>query len=293
MKRIYLGLAAGVVATSFAAILIRLAQAPPLVIGAYRLGLAALILTPFALRYARRELRDLRAGEMALIGLSGLFLGLHFASWITSLEYTTVASSVALVATSPLFVGLASHFLVGEKVGRAMWVGLLISIAGGVIISLGDFSIGGQALLGDLLALLGALAGSGYFLLGRQIRQRVSLLAYVLPAYWVAGLVLLAAALMAGNPLTGYSPNTYLFLALLALIPQIMGHSLLNWTLKHLTPTLVTVSILAEPISSTILAFLILQETPTSVKLAGGALVLVGIYIAMRGQQRKRAVIVP
>ena len=281
---VYLGLALGVLATSFAAILIRLAEAPPLVIGAYRLGLASLILTPFALRYRKAELISLGRRDLCLMVLSGLFLGIHFAAWITSLDYTSVASSVVLVSTNPLFVGLASHFFLGERVGGAMWLGILLSVIGGVVIAFGDSSVSGGALLGDLLALLGAVTGSAYFVIGRRVRQRLSLLAYVFPVYWVAAIVLAASAGIAGNAFQGYAPTTYLMFLLLALVPQIVGHSMLNWTLGHLPPTLVSVSILAEPVSSSILAALLLREAPTWLKLAGGLLVLAGIYVSMQSQ---------
>ena len=162
--------------------------------------------------------------------------------------HTTVASSAVLVAaaaagTNPLFVGLASHFLLRDRLGRLVWLGILLSLAGGAIIGLGDFDISGRGLLGDSLALLGAVAGSSYFLLGRQLRRRLSLLAYVLPTYWTAAVVLALAAWLAGNRFLGYSGPTCLIFLLLALGPQIVGHSSLNWALKHLSPTLVTVSI--------------------------------------------------
>jgi len=281
----YLGLAIGVVSTSCAAILIRLADAPPLVIGAYRLGLASLLLTPLALSLGRRELQRLSRRDLGLAIVSGLFLGLHFAAWITSLELTTVASSVVLVATNPLFVGLASHFLLSEKVDRAMWLGIVVSVIGAAIIGYGDFDVAGKALWGDLLALLGALAGSSYLLMGRRLRARLSLLTYVFPTYWTAAIVLSLGAWIAGDSLAGFSGRTYLMFLLLALVPQIVGHSMLNWALKHLSPTLVSVSILAEPISSTILAYFVLAEAPTPIKMAGGVLVLAGIYVALRGER--------
>jgi len=283
----YLGLAIGVTAASFSSVFIRLAEAPPLIIGAYRLGIASLLLTPFALWTAGAELRRLARRDVALSLASGVFLGLHFAFWITSLDYTTVASSVVLVATNPLFVGLASHFLLRDKLNRLIWLGVLLSIAGAVIIGLGDFTVTGRGLLGDFLALLGAVAGSSYFLLGRQLRRRLSLLAYVLPTYWTAAVVLTLAAWLAGNRFAGYSGQTFLMFLLLALFPQIAGHSSLNWALKHLSPTLVTVSLLAEPILATIQAYFILSEVPTLIKIGGGALVLAGIYIAMQGERRR------
>jgi len=281
-----MGLSVGVVSVSFAAILIRLADAPPLVIGAWRLGLATLILTPAALGLKRDELRSLARRDWGLAVLSGVLLGIHFAAWITSLDYTTVASSVVLVATNPLFVGLASHFFLGERMSGLMWLGLLVAVAGSMIIGYGDFGLTGRALLGDGLALVGAAAGAGYFLIGRRLRQRLSLLAYIWPTYGTAAVFLILAALAAGDRLVGYRPHTYLMFLLLALVPQIMGHSMLNWSLRHLSSTLVAVATLAEPISSALLAFLVLQEPPPPLALIGGAILLIGIYLSMRGARR-------
>jgi len=283
----YAALALGVASASVSAILIRLADAPPLVIGFWRLTLASLLLTPVALWVAGDELRHLPRRDLRLALLSGVFLGLHFATWITSLEYTSVASSVVLVTTAPIFVGLASPLLLHVKLERGVWLGILLSIAGGVIISFGDMTLSGRALLGDLLALLGAMAISAYFLIGRQLRRRLSLLAYVLPTYWMAAVVLALAAWAAGDSFGGYTAQTWLMLLLLAIFPQIIGHSLMNWSLRHVSPTMVTVSNLAEPIFATILAYFVLAETPTPVKAIGGMLVLGGIYVTMQEERQK------
>ncbi len=285
----YAALGLAVASASVSAILIRLADAPPLVIGFWRLALASLLLTPFALWLAGNELRHLPRRDLRLTLVSGAFLGLHFATWITSLEYTSVASSVVLVTTAPIFVGLASPLFLHVRLGRGVWLGILLSIAGGVIISFGDMSLSGRALLGDLLALLGAMAISAYFLIGRQLRRRLSLLAYVLPTYWTAAIVLALAAWLADNSFIGYARATWWMLLLLAIFPQIMGHSLMNWSLRHVSPTMVTVSNLAEPIFATILAYFILAETPTPTKAIGGVLVLVGIYVTMQGERQKEA----
>jgi len=281
----YIGLAAGVFVVSWASIFIRLADAPALVVGAYRLALASLLLSPFALLRVWGELRRLTARDKALAVLSGAFLGLHFATWIASLEYTTVASSVVLVSTHPLFVSLASHFILRERVSRARFLGIALAILGSAVIGLGDFALSLRALWGDLLALIGAMAVSGYFLIGRDLRRRLSLTAYIFPTYWTAAIALLASALLSGHRLVGYSGRTYLMFLLLALGPQLAGHSSLNWALRYLSPIFVTVAVLGEPVVATILAYFILGEVPGALKLAGGALVLGGIYIVGREEQ--------
>jgi len=280
----YAALVVGVLTVSWAAILIRLAEAPSLVVAAGRLLLASLVLTPMAAVRNGTEIRRLRVEDWGMLLLSGALLGLHFAAWIGSLTYTSVASSVVLVATSPVFVGLAARFLLHEQVSLRMATGILVATLGGLLIGWGDFRISGRALWGDLLAVVGAVAVSGYFLLGTRLRRRLSLLAYITPTYWAAALFLTLAMWLSGGGLGGYPPMTYLMLLLLALGPQVLGHSSFNWALRYLSPTLVTVSILGEPIGSTVLAYLVLQEVPSALKVFGGAVILLGIYVCSRAE---------
>ncbi len=282
--RPYLGLAIGIVTVSFASIFIRLADAPSLVIAASRLTIASLILAPAALIRGKDELRSLAREDLGLALLSGLFLGLHFATWISSLEYTSVASSVVFVDTSPLFVGLASHLLLKERVSRRMFAGIAVSVLGGMIIGYGDFGLGTRELFGDFLALMGAVAVSGYLLVGRKLRRHLSLLSYIFLVYATAAVFLVALCLVTGQPFSGYSQQTYLMFILLAVVPQVIGHSSYNWALKYLPATFVGVGTLGEPIGSTILAYFILNEVPTLAKIGGGALILMGIYLSSRAE---------
>ena len=280
----YLWLATGITAVSFASILIRLAEAPSLVIAASRLTIASLILAPAAFIKSRGELRALTKADLGLAILSGLFLSLHFATWISSLEYTSVASSVVFVSTSPIFVGLASHFLLKERVSRQMFLGIAVSVLGGIIIGYGDFGLGTRELFGDLLALAGAVAVSGYLLIGRRLRPKLSLLSYIFLVYSTAAVSLIVLCLARGHPFAGYPTQTYLMFLLLAVVPQIIGHSSYNWALKYLPATFVGVGTLGEPVGSTILAYVILNEIPTLAKIGGGVLILAGIYISSRAR---------
>ncbi|MBC8264600.1 MAG: DMT family transporter [Anaerolineales bacterium] len=280
----YLGLAIGIVAVSFASIFIRLAEAPSLVIAASRLTIASLILAPAAFIRAREELRALTKGDLGLALLSGLFLGLHFATWISSLEYTSVASSVVFVSTSPMFVGLASHFLLKERVSRQMFAGIAVSVLGGIIIGYGDFGLGESELFGDFLALAGAVAVSVYLLVGRKLRRHLSLLSYIFLVYATAAAFLIVLCLATGHTFSGYPRQTYLMFFLLAAVPQIIGHSSYNWALKYLPATFVGVATLGEPIGSTILAYFALKETPSLAKIGGGVLILAGIYVSSRAE---------
>ena len=289
--RIYPALLVGAVAVSFAAIFIRLAEAPPLVIAAYRLTLASLIIAPVGILRRWREMKGLNRQELRYAAVSGLFLTLHFALWIASLEYTTVASSVVFVSTHPLFVGVASHFLTQDRLTPAMLGGIVVAVLGGMIVGWDDLALGGSALWGDFLALMGAAMAAAYFMVGRRLRPKVSLLAYVTLVHSVAALGTLALCMFSGQGFTGYSPHTYLMFLLLAVVPQIIGHSSFNWALRHLSAPVVAVTSLGEPVGATILAFFVLYEAPTLLKVGGGALILGGIYFSLRGERARRGTV--
>ncbi len=287
--RLPLVLAVGIAAVSSASILIKFARAehiPPLVIAAARLTLASIVLLPLAWTQARREIRALTRRDLVWAFVSGVFLALHFTFWISSLDYTSVMSSVVFVATNPLFVALASLLLLRESLARATWVGILIAVAGGFIIGGADLGTSEATLSGDLLALGGAVAGAAYVLIGRRLRATLSLVAYIGIVYSVAALVLLALAFISGASFVGYSSFGYVLLILLALVPQLLGHSSFNYALKYLSAAVVAVILLAEPVGATILAVPLLQEIPSPLKLVGGALVLVGIFVATRGGEK-------
>jgi drug/metabolite transporter (DMT)-like permease len=285
--RAYLGVGVGVLAVSTAATLIRLAQVDmhSLSIAAWRLTLATLILAPSALTARRLELRTLTRREWGYVLGAGLLLALHFATWITSLAYTSVAASLVLVTTHPIFVGLASHMLLSERLSRWMVAALVIAVAGSVIIGLGDLGEGTHRLWGDVLALLGGVTAAGYFLIGRRLRARLSLLAYVFPVYCTAAVVLVFVVLLSGLPVLPQRQGTWLWLLLMALGPQIVGHSSLNWALRYLSATYVTIAVLGEPIGATLLAWWLLGERPSYWALVGGVLILVGIVIASRAER--------
>lgn len=275
----YLYLASGVIAVSFAAIFIKLSSAPALVIAAYRLLFASLCLSPVVLLCHRRELATIQRRDLGLMLLSGCFLALHFATWISSFQYTTVASSTVLVSSQPLFVVGLSYLLYRETITRRQALGVAATIAGSVIIGLADAAGGssGASLYGDLLALLGAVFAALYFLCGRTVRQRVSVLPYSLGAYASSALVLLTICWLSGTPLAGYPGREYLLLLGLALVCSVIGHSALNWALGWLPTSAVGVSVLGEPIGATIWAALLFHEIPTVGQISGGIILLLGI----------------
>ncbi|MCD6263346.1 DMT family transporter [Candidatus Bathyarchaeota archaeon] len=275
----YLGILVGVFSVSTASILIRLSSAPSLAIASYRLLFATLILLPpFLLRRSLRELRLPPRDLLRLVGV-GVVLAAHFASWITSLSFTSVASSVILVNAAPIFVALISHLCLGERVTGRGWLGTIIAFIGSAIISLGDLGLGENNLLGDLLALVGAVMLALYLLAGRRIRQELGLLAYVTPVYAVSALTLLLSSLSAGVPLAPYPPRELLLFLALAVVPMIFGHTVYNWALRYVEAPIIAVSLLGEPLGAILLAALILGEIPHPIVALGGCLTLLGIYL--------------
>lgn len=280
MVRLLIFLPIGMIAVSTASIFIKLCEAPSLIIATYRMIFASILLLPFASR--QKTWRSWNRKEMGWLMLSGFFLSLHFASWITSLKYTSVASSVVLVTTNPIFVGIGSVVFLKERIRLNLILGITLSVFGSGLIGYGDMALSKEALLGDGLALLGALAASGYLLVGRKMRKDQDLFSYIFPVYSTAGLILIFLSLIFHESFIGYSPSTYFFLFLLALIPQLIGHTTFNWALKYLPASMVAVTILGEPLGSTLLAYFILGEGLTIWKFFGGISIFAGILIALR-----------
>ncbi len=280
MLRLFIFLPVGIIAISTASIFIKLCEAPALSIAAYRMTLASLLLLPLA--SYRKIWKGWKRGEGRWLMLAGLFLALHFSFWIASLKFTSVASSVVLVSTNPLFVGLGGWLFFKEALGWNLILGIFLSVIGSGLISFGDISLAKEALLGDGLALLGAITASGYLLVGRKMRKEKDLLSYIFPVYSISAIALILLSLLFKKPFFGFPSSTYLYLFLLALIPQLIGHTTFNWALRYLPTSLVAIAILGEPVGSTLLAYFILREGLTSLKMIGGVLILFGISIALK-----------
>ena len=304
-SRVYLAMFIAILAVSTASIFIRQAQqdAPSIVIAAVRLSLASILLAPFALLGYRSEIRSLTRRDWILAAISGLFLAIHFGTWITSLEFTSVVSSVVLVSTGPLWVALLSPVFLKEIPSRWVWTGMGLALLGGIIIGMGDSCTisnshlectsfaslkTGSAMLGNVLALIGAWAVAAYLIIGRNLRTRINLIPYIFIVYSVAAIALIIYMLAVKISPFGYPPITYLWMLLLALMPQLIGHTTYNWALRYMPASLVSVTTLGEPIGSAILAFFILVEIPTTLTLFGGILILAGIYISTIQPSAKR-----
>ena len=279
----YLGVGVAVVAVSFSSILIRWSEADFLAIAAGRMTLSTLILAPFALTMYRKELFGLpRRDVLIMVGI-GLVLAAHFSLWIASLERTSVASSVVLVTAHPVLVGLVGHFMMNERLSRLNAVGIAVGLAGVVVLTRGDAGAGTETLVGDLLAFLGGVAAGVYILGGRQTRKRISLITYAFLVYGSCSVFLLVAVVVTGTELIGLGGGEWFLFLLMALGPSILGHTMYNWTLRHVPASVVSVSLLGEPVGSSLLAFLLLSETPPELAVVGGAVILVGIVLASWG----------
>lgn len=299
----------GVLAVSTASLFIRLAQkeASSLVIAAYRLGIAAIVLLPIAWLRAYDEIKALSRQAQGLLLLAGFFLALHFACWISSLRYTSVVSSVVLVTTTPLWVALVSPVVLKERVSVGVALGLGVALLGSTIVgtsescqvtmikfpffqlscqSLRDI-MGGEPLWGNFLALAGAWCAAGYLLVGRKVRVSLSLLSYTFAVYGIAALFLWLGVLFTGQRFFGYSAATHIWMLMLAIVPQLIGHSSFNWALRYLPAAFVAVALLGEPVGSSLLTVIFLQETPTILEVLGGSLTLFGIYIVTRSENKR------
>jgi drug/metabolite transporter (DMT)-like permease len=272
-----------IVAVSTASILIRMSGAPPLAIAMYRLTFATLILLPFYIRSGGpRQLAASSTRNILTLIAVGVILAIHFGAWITSLGLTSVASSVLFVHIDPIFVAVVSHFYLGEKIGKGTLIGIILALAGAATIAFGDAGVSDASLLGDLLAIIGAIMLGLYILAGRRLRQSLDLVSYVTPVYAASAVTLALASLATGTSLWPYPWSEVLLFFAIALIPMILGHTIYNWTLKWLSAPLVSISLLGEPVGATILAYLLLDEVPSVLTLFGGVLILLGIYQCVR-----------
>lgn len=285
--RVLLILACGVISFTFAPILVRWANdAPGLAIAAWRNVLAVAMLAPFAVVRIRDEVRAFGRTDILLIGAAGLFLGLHFITWIESLYHTTVASASVLVTTSPIFLAALGFLVLGERLSWKTLAGVGIAVSGATLIGWGDAGtnapLGGDgALWGNALALSASLLVSVYLLIGRIVRQNVSWLAYVFPLYAVSALTTLVAAWSAGTPLFGYDLAFYGLCGAMALGPQIIGHGAFNYGVQFLPATLVGMLALLEPVGASALAFVFFAEIPPPIAVMGMVIVLGGVSLVI------------
>ncbi len=281
---VLIAIAVGGVSTS--APLIKAAAAPTLAIAFWRNAMASGVVLPYAALRHGSELRALDRRERRLAVLGGLLLAAHFATWIPSLSFTTVASSVALVATQPVWAALVAR-LRGDQVTPQAWLGIGIAVAGAALLSGVDFQISQRALLGDLLALAGGVLAALYMTVGAEVRRTVSTTAYTSVCYLTAAVALLVVCLASGQTMGGYAAGTWWRIVALTVLAQLLGHSVFNRVLKTTSPTVVSISILFEIVGAAVLAAIFIGERPPLAALPAAALIAAGVVLVVRSGSRR------
>lgn len=284
----YIAIVIGVLSVSTAAVFVKLAEsAPASIIANYRLLLAVIIMAPYILLKHRHEFSSISKRDWLLSSFAGIFLAFHFILWFQSLNYTSVASSVVLVTLQPIFAFLGTYLFFKEKFTIGAVLSMIIALTGSIIISWGDFQISGLALLGDFLALLGAVMVTGYFLLGQNVRKRLSLMTYTFVVYSISSVTLIIYNLLLQHPFTGYPMNDWLVFIALAIIPTFFGHTMFNWTLKWVSTSTISMSIVFEPIGASILAYFFLGEMVSWSQWLGGTIVILGLSLFIFSTSKK------
>jgi len=268
----------GVIFVSFSSIMTKSSEAPSLVIATYRLGFTTLFLLPAIIKNKRSELREMDNGTLKICILSGIFLALHFATWITSIKYTSIASSTVLVNTHPIFIVIGSYFILKEKTSKKAVLSILIALLGSIIISTGDSTLGSNILLGDILAVLGGIFITAYMMIGRIVRQKLSVTSYTFIVYLSCSVTLLFLTLITKTPLYPYPLKEWLIFLALAIFCTILGHSIFSWALKYVKPTFISTAVLGEPVFATVWAIFIFNEIPTPWQIVGSIIILSSIY---------------
>ena len=264
-----------VFAVGVSAIIIRYAdEADPLALSFWRCAAGAAVLAPFG----RRGFGRLERGDWFLPLLAGLFLALHFATWITSLELTSVANSVLLVTTAPVFVALGARYFLKERIGAPVWIGIALAMGGTALIA-GGAGGGDASFSGDALALVGAVVVAGYALAGQISRRKLGIIEYAVITYGAGAVLLLPVCLAAGVDMVGYSAQTWLAIAGMVVGPQILGHTLLNYVVKDIDATTIYAVVMAEPPIAIALAYFLFDEVPSLLVYPGGLAILIGILM--------------
>lgn len=284
IKTVKLIVLIGVIFVSISSVLSKIATAPPLIIATYRIGFSAILMLPLFLKTEKNLHKKMTPKLWLLCSLSGVFLALHFATWLTSIKMTSIASSTVLVNTHPIFILFGTYFIFKEKVSKKAMISIFIALIGSAIITFGDSAIGQHNLLGDLLAIAGGFFVAAYMLIGRYARQYISVTAYTFIVYTCCTIVLLFMDFVTGTSLIGYPSSDFVIFLSLAVFCTLLGHSVFSWSLAYLKPTFVSNTILGEPVFATIWAILFLKEFPSVFQLFGGALILIGIFMHVQAE---------
>jgi drug/metabolite transporter (DMT)-like permease len=276
----------GIIAVSFSSIFVKWSSAPASIQGMYRLLITAVLMLPF-IRPHLAELKSLGRKKLAMLFASGFFLALHFLLWMGSLKLTTVSSSTIILALEPVFIVIGAFFIYKERTSRVAMIGMGVAIIGAVLIGWGDIGVSRDNLIGDLLSLLGTLAVSVHMLIGQKAVQQVAPYIYSFVVFLSATIVFAVYNVVCGISFTGYSGNDWTMFALLAIVPTVFGHLLFNWLLQYVSASTISMSILGEPVGSSLLAFLLLGEQMTLFQIIGGMLAISGLILFLNSDRFK------
>ncbi|RFU63703.1 DMT family transporter [Peribacillus glennii] len=285
----YLALAIGVASVSASAILVKFSTAPSAVIAFYRLLFSVCLTIPFLSSRNIHELLKLGKKDFCFSILAGVFLAFHFILWFESLDYTSVASSTVLVTLQPLFAFVGAFLFFKDRVSIRTILSGIIAIGGSIVIGWGDLQISGLALWGDVLALIACALVTGYLLFGQSVRKRISSVTYTFVVYTVSTVTLLLYVILTGESLAPYPAADWIYFVLLAVFPNLLGHSLFNWSLKWLSTTTISMAILMEPIGASILAYLLLGEKIVWTQGLGGFVIIAGLIMYLKNENKMRA----
>ncbi|MED3804899.1 DMT family transporter [Lysinibacillus xylanilyticus] len=275
----YIPIFIGVISVSLSAIFVKLANAEAGVIAFYRMLFSVLIMAPLFFGKYTNEIKELRIRDWLFSSVAGIFLAFHFILWFESLNYTSVASSTVLVTLQPLFAFVGTYFFFKENITLKTILAGVIAIVGSILISWGDFKLSGTAFYGDMLALVACALVTAYFLFGQDVRKRLSLVTYTMVVYAVSTITLFIYVLIKGESFGPYPTMDWIWFILLAIVPNLLGHTLFNWSIKYVSTNVVSIAILFEPIGAAILALLIFKEYLIATQIIGGFIVIVGILL--------------
>ncbi|MHC8516044.1 DMT family transporter [Sporosarcina sp. ITBMC105] len=275
----YIPIIIGVISVALSAIFVKLSTADAGVIAFYRMLFSVLLMLPLFLMKYRKELLVFTKRDWIFSSIAGIFLAFHFILWFESLNYTSVASSTVLVTLQPIFAFVGTYFFFKEKLSMKTILSAVIAISGSIIISWSDFQLSGTAFYGDMLALAGCAFITAYLLFGQEVRKRLSLITYTFVLYAISTITLFFYVLVKGESFGPYSSTDWFWFFMLALIPNLLGHSLFNWAVKWVSTNVISIAILFEPVGASILAYYIFHETLTSAQIIGGIVVIAGILL--------------
>ncbi|WP_153733651.1 DMT family transporter [Sporosarcina obsidiansis] len=275
----YIPIAIGVLTVGFSAVVVKLITADAGVIAFYRMFFSVVFMLPFFLHSYRHELKELTRRDWLFSSVAGIFLAIHFILWFESLTYTSVASSTVLVTLQPIFALAGTALFFKEVISGKMLIAVLVALSGSVVISWGDFQLSGAALFGDVLALLACLFITAYLLVGQDVRKRVSLVTYTFLVYLASSIALFIYVVGTRQSLLHYPASDWAWFLVLALLPNLLGHTLFNWAIKWVSTNVVSIAVLFEPVIASIAAYYILRESISIPQLIGGIIVLIGILL--------------